>query len=52
MAIDLRLLGNKLAKYRGQLQESLHDVATSTGIDAARLAQIEGAKPSQLAMRS
>lgn len=42
MAIDLRLLGNKLAKYRGQLQESLLDVATSTGIDAARLAQIEG----------
>lgn len=42
MTIDLRLLGNKLAKYRGQLQESLLDVATSTGIDAARLAQIEG----------
>lgn len=42
MAIDLRLLGNKLAKYRGQLHESLLDVATSTGIDAARLAQIEG----------
>lgn len=42
MAIDLRLLGNKLAKYRGQLQESLLDVATSTGIDTARLAQIEG----------
>lgn len=42
MAIDLRLLGNKFAKYRGQLQESLLDVATSTGIDPARLAQIEG----------
>lgn len=42
MAIDLRLLGNKLGKYRGQLQESLLDVATSTGIDEARLAQIEG----------
>ncbi|KLN57661.1 XRE family transcriptional regulator [Variovorax paradoxus] len=42
MAIDLRLLGGKLAKYRGQLQESLLDVAGSTGIDAARLALIEG----------
>ena len=42
MAIDLPLLGGKLARYRGQLQESLLDVATSTGIDAARLAQIEG----------
>ncbi|BEP62336.1 XRE family transcriptional regulator [Variovorax sp. V213] len=42
MAIDLRLLGSKLAKYRGQLQESLLDVAASTGIDTARLTQIEG----------
>ncbi|SFQ34344.1 XRE family transcriptional regulator [Variovorax sp. 770b2] len=42
MAIDLRLLGGKLAKYRGQLQESLLDVAASTGIDTARLTQIEG----------
>lgn len=42
MAIDLRLLGGKLAKYRGQLQESLRDVAASTGIDAARITQIEG----------
>lgn len=41
MAINLRLLGSKLAKYREQLQESFLDVATSTGIDAARLAQIE-----------
>ncbi len=41
MAIDLRLLGSKLAKYREQLQESLIEVAGSTGIDAARLAQIE-----------
>lgn len=41
MAIDLRLLGNKLAKYREQLQESRIDVACSTGIDVARLAQIE-----------
>lgn len=44
MAIDLRLLGSKLAKYRAQLQESLFDVAGSTGIDAARLAQIEDGK--------
>lgn len=42
MAIDLRLLGSKLAKYREQLQESLTDVASSTGIDTTRLAQIEG----------
>lgn len=41
MAIDLRLLGSKLAKYREQLQESFVDVADSTGIDADRLAQIE-----------
>jgi len=41
MAIDLRLLGSKLAKYREQLQESQIDVACSTGIDVARLAQIE-----------
>ncbi|MGI4778314.1 MAG: ImmA/IrrE family metallo-endopeptidase [Janthinobacterium lividum] len=42
MAIDLRFLGGKLAKYRGQLQESLLDVAASTGNDTARLTQIEG----------
>lgn len=42
MAIDLHLLGSKLAKYREQLQESLLDVAGSTGIGLARLAQIEG----------
>lgn len=41
MAIDLCLLGSKLAKYREQLQESKIDVACSTGIDVARLAQIE-----------
>jgi len=41
MAIDLRLLGSKLAKYREQLQESLLDVEKSTGIDSTRLAQIE-----------
>lgn len=41
MAIDLRTLGSKLAKYRGQLQESIVEVASSTGIDAARLTFIE-----------
>lgn len=41
MAIDLRTLGSKLAKYRGQLKESVAEVASSTGIDAARLASIE-----------
>lgn len=41
MAIDLRLLGGKLAKYREQLQESLLDVENSTGIDSTRLAEIE-----------
>lgn len=41
MAINLRLLGSKLAKYREQLQETLSDVAGSTGIDLVRLAQIE-----------
>lgn len=42
MAIDLKTLGSKLAKYRGQLKESIIEVASSTGIDAARLAAIEG----------
>jgi transcriptional regulator with XRE-family HTH domain len=42
MAIDLRSLGAKLAKYRGQLQESPAEVARSTGIAVARLAAIEG----------
>jgi Zn-dependent peptidase ImmA (M78 family) len=41
MAIDLRTLGSKLAKYRGQLKESTFEVASSTGIDARRLAAIE-----------
>lgn len=42
MAIDLLLLGSKLAKYREQLQESVFDVADATGINADRLEQIEG----------
>jgi Zn-dependent peptidase ImmA (M78 family) len=41
MAIDLRTLGSKLAKYRGQLKDSIVEVASSTGIDAARLVAIE-----------
>ncbi len=41
MAIDLRTLGAKLAKYRVQLKESFVEVAASTGIDATRLAAIE-----------
>lgn len=48
MAINLQTLGSKLAKYRGQLKESTVDVASSTGIDASRLAAIEAgqAEPS------
>lgn len=41
MAIDLKTLGSKLAKYRGQLEESVFEVASATGIDAARLTAIE-----------
>ncbi|MDR3158290.1 MAG: ImmA/IrrE family metallo-endopeptidase [Zoogloeaceae bacterium] len=41
MPIDLRLLGSKLAKYREQFQESIVDVAGSTGIDQGRLAKME-----------
>jgi len=44
MAIDLRTLGSKLAKYRGQLKESIVEVASSTGIDAARLTSIEAGR--------
>ena len=44
MAIDLHTLGSKLAKYRGQLKESIIEVASSTGIDAARLTSIEAGK--------
>ena len=41
MAIDLKTLGSKLAKYRGQLQEPIAEVASATGIDGERLAAIE-----------
>jgi Zn-dependent peptidase ImmA (M78 family)/transcriptional regulator with XRE-family HTH domain len=41
MPIDLTSLGSNLLKYREQLLESLEDVASATGIVAARLASIE-----------
>jgi Zn-dependent peptidase ImmA (M78 family) len=41
MAIDLQTLGSKLAKYRGQLQESIVEIASATGIGVDRLAAIE-----------
>ncbi|WP_218942742.1 XRE family transcriptional regulator [Rhodoferax sp. BLA1] len=41
MAINLKTLGSKLAKYREQLKESIMEVASATGIDAARLIAIE-----------
>jgi Zn-dependent peptidase ImmA (M78 family) len=44
MAIDLRTLGSKLVKYREQLKESINEVASSTGIDPARLVDIEAGK--------
>lgn len=44
MTVDLRTLGSKLAKYRGQLQESIVDASFATGIDAERLTFIEAGK--------
>jgi Zn-dependent peptidase ImmA (M78 family) len=41
MSIDLKTLGSKLAKYREQLKESIIEVGSATGIDAARLTAIE-----------
>ena len=41
MTVDLRILGLKLARYRGQLQESIGDASFATGIDAERLTFIE-----------
>lgn len=41
MSIDLKSLSSKLVKYRGQLEESIVEVATATGIDSVRLAAIE-----------
>lgn len=44
MAINLQTLSSKLVKYRGQLKESITDVASSTGIDAVRLTSIEAGR--------
>lgn len=44
MTIDLRLLGSKLVKYREQLQETVADVSTSTGIGSDRIDEIEKGK--------
>ncbi len=41
MSINLKSLGSKLNKYRGQLTESLDDVALATGINPSRLEKIE-----------
>lgn len=41
MAIHLKTLGLKLAKYREQLDETIEAAATATGIDPVRLGQIE-----------
>jgi len=41
MTINLQSLSSKLAKYRGQLKESITEVALATGIDAGRLTSIE-----------
>lgn len=41
MTINLQALGSKLSKYREQLQETLEEVAQSTGIEFNRLTSIE-----------
>ena len=41
MPINLQMLGAKLVKYRGQLQESPEEVAAATGIELGRLIAIE-----------
>jgi len=41
MSIDLKSLSSKVAKYRGQLKESIAEIAVATGIDAKRLMAIE-----------
>jgi len=41
MSIDLKSLSSKLSKYRGQLRESIAEVAAASGIDAKRLTAIE-----------
>ena len=44
MEIDLKSLGVKVAKYRNQLDESVEEVATATGIEYPRLIAIENGK--------
>lgn len=44
MAIDLKTLGSKLSKYRGKFKESIIEVASATGSDAARLRNIEASQ--------
>jgi Zn-dependent peptidase ImmA (M78 family)/transcriptional regulator with XRE-family HTH domain len=41
MAIDLKSLGKKVAKYRTQFKEGIAELATSTGIEQSRLSAIE-----------
>jgi Zn-dependent peptidase ImmA (M78 family)/DNA-binding XRE family transcriptional regulator len=41
MAINLDTLSKKLSKYRGQLQETVDEVAEATGISTARLTALE-----------
>jgi len=41
MAINLDMLSKKLSKYRGQLQETVDEVAEATGIPSARLSDLE-----------
>lgn len=41
MAINLKILGSKLLKYREQLKEPISECASATGIDAGRLESIE-----------
>ncbi len=44
MGIDIKSLGAKVAKYRVQLDESVEEVASATGIEPVRLAAIENGK--------
>ena len=41
MEIDLKSLGVKVAKYRVQLDESIEELSTATGIAQSRLIAIE-----------
>jgi|SRR6185437_1245037 len=41
MALDLKTLGDKIKRYREQLQLSLGDLALGTGIDESRLGSFE-----------